>query len=215
MEGPRYSSTLFYNIVKYGKFAVLTALLVLAFVNGHKEYVAENPRKFMWDSFLMGLTSALAIAYVAKTRGRTDLIPNLAFIAFFLFFAYNVFRELSGFNAATIHGEEKLSQGESLQARILARPLFSLFLAVGLVMFILAALAHRGHPLGFAPLLREGLVFGGLAALGEAIIAWNHADEAGSIARSTGLTFVFFFLAHLLLQFGGFYDRIFGGETAI
>lgn len=209
MEGPDWSSSAFYNVVKYGKFAVLGGLLILAFINGHKEYVADNPRKFMWDSFLMGLTSALAIAYVAKTRGRTDLIPNLAFIAFFLFFAYNVVRELSGLNAAATAGEEKLSQGETLQARVLARPLYYTFLTVGGLMFLLAATAHRGHPMGFTPLVMEGLVFGGLAALGEAVIAMNHAETAPEIARATGLTFVFFFVAHLLLQFGGFYDHVF------
>ncbi len=210
MEGPKYSSTLFYNVVKYGKFAILGALLVLAFINGHKEYVADNPRKFMWDSFIMGLTSALAVAYVAQVRGRVDLIPNLAFLAFFLFFAYNVVREMSGLNAAVIHGEEKLSQGETFQARLLARPVTALFGIIAVILILLAALAHRGHPLGFAPLLREGLVFGGLAAFGEAIIAWNHDEDAQSIASATGLTFVFFFGAHLLLQFGGFYDHIFG-----
>lgn len=209
MEGPDWSSSAFYNVVKYGKFAVLGGLLILAFINGHKEYVADNPRKFMWDSFLMGLTSALAVAYVAKTRGRTDLIPNLAFIAFFLFFAYNVVRELSGLNAAATTGDEKLSQGETLQARVLARPVYYTFLAVGGLMFLLAATAHRGHPLGFKPLVMEGLVFGGLAALGEAVIAWNHSETAPEIAQATGITFVLFFFAHLLLQFGGFYDHVF------
>ena len=207
MEGPNYSSKLFYEIIKYGKFGALAGLLTLAFINGHKQYVANNPRKFLWDSFLMGLTAALAVAYIAWARGRTDLIPNLAFITFFLFFAYNVVRELSGFN------EILMGQGDGTQKRILFGPVKTLVVGVVTAMAILALAAHKPHPLGFNVLLREGLVFGGLAALGELIIAWNHAEPPTAMAETTGLTFALFFMAHLLMQFGGFYNHIFDGTT--
>jgi hypothetical protein len=207
MEAPP-SSTVFYNVIKYGKFALLAALLVFAFINGHKEYVAENPRKFMWDSFLVGATSAAAIAYIAHVRGHGDMIPNLAFIAFLLFFAYNVFREMSGFNAA--FQDENLTQGEATQKKVLSGPLSYLMFGIACVMIVLAAAAHHGHPMGFGVLVKEGLVFAGLTAIGEGIIAWNHEEDAHGIGLAMGGNFVLFFLAHLLMQFGGFYEHIFG-----
>jgi hypothetical protein len=207
MEAPS-STTVFYNVVKYGKFALLAALLVFAFINGHKEYVSEHPRKFLGDSFIMGATSAAAIAYIAHVRGHTDMIPNLAFLAFLIFFAYNVFRELSGFNAAL--QDEKLTQGEANQKRILGKPVTYLTFGIGCVMLVLAAAAHRGHPQGFMVLVKEGLAFAALAGLGEGIIAWNHEEDAHGVGLAMGGNFLLFFLAHLLLQFGGFYEHIFG-----
>lgn len=207
MEGPS-STTVFYNVVKYGKFALLAALLVFALINGHKEYVSENPRKFLWDSFIMGATSAAAIAYIAHVRGHGDMIPNLAFLAFLIFFAYNVFRELSGFNAAMM--DDNLSQGEATQKRAFFKPLSYLTAGVACVMIVLAAAAHRPHPMGFAVLAKEGAVFAALAAFGEAIIAWNHEETVKEIGVASGGSFVLFFIGHLLLQFGGFYDHIFG-----
>lgn len=207
MEAPS-STTVFYNVVKYGKFALLAALLVFAFINGHKEYVAEHPRKFLTDSFIMGATSAAAISYIAQVRGHTDLIPNLAFLAFLIFFAYNVFRELSGFNAAL--QDQKLSQGEAQQKRLLGRPVSYLTFGIACVMVILAIAAHRGHPQGFGVLVKEGLVFAALAGIGEGVIAWNHEETASEIGLAVGGNFLLFFLAHLLLQFGGFYEHIFG-----
>lgn len=202
-------TTAFYNVIKYGKFALLTTLLILAFVNGHKEYVAEKPRKFMWDSFLVGATSAGAIAYIAHIRGHDDLIPNLVFLTFLLFFTYNVFREMSGFNA--IFEEDKLSQGEQAQKDTLKKPLSYLASGIACILLVLAAVSHHGHPLGFSVLLKEGLVFAGLTAVGEGIIAWNHEEDLKGISLAMGGNFLLFFFAHLLMQFGGFYDRIFGG----
>lgn len=208
MEAPS-STTVFYNVIKYGKFALLTALLVLAFINGHKEYVSEHPRKFLWDSFLVGATSAAALSYVAHVRGHDDLIPNVAFFTFLVFFAYNVFRELSGFNAAAM-GDENLSQGEAAQKKTLSKPVSYLAFGFIFVMVILAIAAHHGHPQGFGVLVKEGLVFAALAAIGEGAVAWNHEEDWAGIGLATGGNFVLFFVAHLLLQFGGFYDHVFG-----
>jgi hypothetical protein len=207
MEAPS-STTVFYNVIKYGKFALLTALLIFALINGHKEYVSEHPRKFLWDSFLVGATSAAALSYVAHVRGHDDLIPNIAFFTFLLFFAYNVFRELSGFNAA--FQDENLTQGEAAQKKTLSKPVSYLVFAFAFVMVILAIAAHHGHPQGFGVLVKEGLVFAALAAIGEGAVAWNHEEDWAGIGATTGGNFVLFFVAHLLLQFGGFYDHVFG-----
>lgn len=199
------SSVAFYNVIKYGKFAMLTFLLILAFINGHKEYIKERPRLFVWDSFVSGLVSALAITYIARVRGYTELVPNLAFIAFSLFFVYNVFRELSGINT----GGEGLTQGEEEQKRKFLKPAVMLAVSVAFILILLALIAHRGHPTSFTALVREGVVFGLLTAIGEAIIVWNHEHKLSSVGKAMGANLVFFFFAHLLLQFGGFYDHVF------
>jgi hypothetical protein len=199
------TTTVFYTVIKYGKFALLTALLILSFINGHKDYISENPRKFMWDNVAVGLTSAISFAVIAWMRGRTDLIANLAFMSFLIFFIYNVFRELSGFNAAS-SGDGKLTQGEQAEITVLTKPLMTIGAALVGFMAVLAIGAHVRHPQGFVALLKEAAVFGSMTAIGEAILARNHGS---SVASAAGVNFGMFFVLHIFLQLGGFYDHIF------
>ena len=197
----------FYSLIKYGKFALLTLLLLFAFINGHKRYIEDNPRKFVWDSFLVGITSALGISAIAMMRGYGDLIPNLAFIAFFLFFTYNVFRELSGFNSIT--SDEELTQNEAKQKRAFKIPALVFFLLAVVAGVTIAAFARVGHPTGFVDLLKEAAVFGFLTAIGEIIVAANHGEHASAIAVAGFGNFGLFFLAHIIMQWGGFYTHVF------
>jgi hypothetical protein len=193
------SQTLFYNVVKYGKFAVLLGLLTMALVRGNKDYVSQNPRKFIWDSIVTGATAAAAISYVAHVRGRTEAIPNLAFFSFLLFFMYNVFRELSGLNS---------TENTEKDAKVAGKPIGALAGCVALILVILATISHVPHPISFTALLKEGAVFGGLVAIGEGIIALDHKDDAKTIGLVAVGNLVVYFFAHLLLQFGGFYEKI-------
>ena len=199
-----HSTTVFYSVIKYGKFALLTALLVLSFINGHKDYISENPRKFMWDCFSVGATSAIGISIIAYMRGRSDLIVNLAFISFFLFFTYNVLREISGFNA--VSGGSALTKGESQQKDLLTKPIMTF--AAGLIgfMIVLALAARVGHPQGMTALIKEACVLGFFTALGEGVLAKNHEHP---LVEAVGGNFILFFLAHIVMQFGGFYDHVF------
>ena len=208
---PPQADTVFYSVIKYGKFALLSMLLILSFINGHKEYICENPRKFMWDSFLVGLTSAIGISIIASMRGYSDLIPNLAFISFFLFFTYNVFRELSGFNALT--DEDKLTQGEAKQVKVLSKPLMGIMAGGALLLIVLAIISHRGLEQGFGQLLKEALIFGFCTAVAEGIVAKNHHEPPKVIAMAFFGNFILFFVAHILLQYGGFYTHVFPETT--
>jgi hypothetical protein len=199
------TTTVFYTVIKYGKFALLAALLILSFINGHKDYISENPRKFMWDNIAVGGTSAIAFAIIAWMRGRTDLIVNLAFMSFLIFFIYNVFRELSGFNAAS-SGDGKLTQGEQAEVAVLTKPLMTGGAALAGFMAVLAIGAHVRHPQGFMALLKEAAVFGSMTAIGEAVLARNHGSP---VAKTAGVNFGMFFVLHIFLQLGGFYDHIF------
>lgn len=171
----------------------------MALVKGNKDYVSQNPRKFIWDSIVTGGTAAAAISYVAHVRGRSEAIPNLAFLSFLLFFMYNVFRELSGLNS---------TENTKKDIKVAGKPIGALAGCVALILIILAAVSHVPHPMGFGVLLKEAAVFGGLVAIGEAIIAFDHRDDAKTIGLVSAGNFVMYFLAHLLLQFGGFYEKI-------
>ena len=200
----------FFSVIKYGKFGVLTLLLILSFINGHKEYIAENPRKFMWDNFAVGATSAIGISIIAFLRGRPEQIKNLAFISFLLFFVYNVFREMSGFNAIT--DATKLTGGEAKQIKKMTLPIM-IIVAISLVaLLVLAGLARVPHPAGIGALAKEAAIFGLFTAIGEVIVAKNHGEHAGAIVATGTANFLMFGLGHVVLQYGGFYNHVFGGD---
>ena len=200
-------SHLFSNVIIYGKFALLALLLIASFINGHKEYIAENPRKFMWDNFLVGGLSALAMVFIALGRGRSDVVANVAFISFLLFFAYNVFREMSGFNRIT--DSEKLSQAEAVEAKVI-KPIGLIVVVVGAIaLSLIAWKVGAGHPMGWGVLLREAAILGGLTAIAEMIVAKNHDEPGWAVILNGFINFSFFFGGHIVLQYGGFYNHIF------
>ena len=203
---------IFSNTIKFGKFALLALLLVLSFINGHKEYIAENPRKFMWDNFAVAATSAIAMVAIAKIRGRGDLIPSLAFIAFLLFFTYNVFRELSGFNVVT--DPSKQTQGEAKQSKVLKWPIIAIILVSVIVLVGLAFKAKVVHPQGFGVLAIEAAILAALTAFAEMFVARNHGEHNNAIAATGIVNFMMFFIAHIVLQYGGFYNHVFGAGDA-
>ncbi len=194
----------FSGIIVYGKFILLAFLLILSFINGHKEYIEKNPRKFMWDSFIVGLSSAVAVAAIAQLRGVPEIIPNVSFISFFLFFSYNVFRELSGFNAIT--DSSKLTQGEQKQIDTLQFPIMIIAGISILALTGLALVKRVPHPQGFNALMFESLIFGGLTGIAEAIVAANHHENP---FKAGGVNFIFFFIGYIVMQYGGFNNKVF------
>ena len=86
MTGGNIWAERFHDVIKYGKGAMLVVLFAGAVTNGHKEYIAENPRKFVWDSFAVGGLSALGFVAIAAMRGRMDQWVQLAMISFLVFF---------------------------------------------------------------------------------------------------------------------------------
>ena len=204
--------TVFYNVIKFGKFALLAALLTMSFTNGHKEYINESPRKFLWDCLAVAGTSALAISIVAWMRGQAYRIPTVAFIAFFLFFVYGVVREISGFNAAAGGDVEDLTLRAQSQWNLLEKPVTVFIAGVAGFMTVLALFAHVPHPQGMFALMKESFIVAGMTALGEAVIAFNHGH---AITRPALLNFIAFFIGNMIMQFGGFYDQVFPSPAII
>ena len=198
--------TVFYNVIKFGKFALLAALLTMSFTNAHKDYINENPRKFLWDCLAVAGTSALAISIVAWMRGQSYRIPTVAFITFFLFFVYGVVREISGFNAAAGGDKEDLTLRAQSLWNLLTKPVTAFMAGVAGFMIVLALFAHIPHPQGMFALVKESFIMAGMTALGEAVIAYNHGH---AITNPAMLNFIAFFIGNMVLQFGGFYDQVF------
>lgn len=200
----------FINTVKFGKFALLIMLFVLSLINGHKEYISQNPRKFMWDNFVVGAMASLAMVVIAYMRGAPGVAVNLAFISFLLFFVYNVFRELSGFNTA--FEKEKLTQGEALQVKHLKWPMVAAVGAGAVAMMYMAFRTQFPHPKGTGWLMGEAAIFASLTAMAEVYVAWNHGEDRMACIKVLVVNFAMFFVAHIVLQMGGFYNLVFNGD---
>jgi hypothetical protein len=68
------------------------------------------------------------------------------------------------------------------------------------------------HPAGIGALAKEAAIFGLFTAIGEVIVAKNHGEHAGAIVATGTANFLMFGLGHVVLQYGGFYNHVFGGD---
>ena len=122
-----------------GKFLMLMLLLILGLINGHKEYINENPRKFLWDAIILGLFAGAPIGligYFSRNLLGSESI-SLFLLAFVVFFVYSILRELSGMNAASGSDASKVTQGEAKQVKVLERPfMYTMIAGIGLITLL-------------------------------------------------------------------------------
>lgn len=206
-------SGIFKGYLIIGKLIILVTLLILSFINGHKEYVEKNPRKFMWDSFAAGGFGALGLVVIGMLRGVTDgaHLAEIGFTTFLLLFTFNVFCEFSGFNTG---GEEhKLTQGEHkiMKAKIPIAVMFLVGLAIlfALAWNVQAKAKVSGNPIDNSKLFVEALIFGIASGAAQAVNSKNHGESA---VKTTGMTIgatIFFAILYIALQNGGLMDAIY------
>ncbi len=206
----------FTNVVIGGKLVFVIALIILALINGHKEYVQANPRLFMTDAVITGVAGALAGALLCLTRGRQDLLAQHAFIGILFFFVYHVCREFAGYFALTSDTLNK-TQGEAKQARVFGSKPFKIFVGVVAGLIVLLALATRDTDIDYSKGPLSGLSAPGaftaelvaataLLFAGEAIVLKNHDElDMSKTVESIGM----FSIGHVLLQLGGFYTTLY------
>jgi len=196
-----------------GKGGVILALIVLALLNGHVSYVAENPKKFMQDALATGGFGALAAVFLTATRGRTDLLINHFVFALMLFFLYHVCREFAGY--FSVFGNEPMTDKEKAQAGKLGKPILIIMGIVAVIMLGLAFTARVSpdYTTGILKTLSpnvalaiETIGFVAIISAGEIIVANNHKDPIGPAIGMSALMFTF---AHLVLQGGGFYEHLY------
>lgn len=197
----------------FGKGGVILALIILALINGHGDYVAKNPKKFMQDALATGGFGAIAAVFLTLTRGRPDLWINHFIFALMLFFLYHVCREFAGY--FTVLGNDKKSAQIEQQEKKFTKPILIVGGAMALIAIILALVARaspdftHGILKGFGPstaLMLETIIFVAIITGGEVIVARNHEEPLGPAIGSSALMFT---LAHLVLQSGGFYEHLY------
>ena len=203
----------FENGALAGKGGLILALIVLALLNGHVSYVAENPKKFMQDALATGGFGALAAVFLTVTRGRTDLWINHLIFALMLFFLYHVCREFAGY--FSVFGNEPMTDQEKAEAGKLGKPILIIMGIVAVVMLGLAFTARVSpdYTTGILKTLSpnmalaiETIGFVAIISAGEIIVAKNHKDPIGPAIGMSALMFTF---AHLVLQGGGFYEHLY------
>ena len=210
------AAKLFEKGVLAGKGGLILALIVLALMNGHASYVAQNPKKFMQDALATGGFGAIAAVFLTATRGRTDLWLNHLLFALLLFFLYHVCREFAGYFA--FFGNEEKTAEEVAQANKLGKPILIIMGILAFVMLVLAVVARvspdysQGILSGLGPdrdglaLAIETIGFVAIISAGEIIVANNHKEPIGPAIGMSALMFTF---AHLVLQGGGFYEHLY------
>jgi hypothetical protein len=203
----------FENGALAGKGGLILALIILALMNGHVSYVAQNPKKFMQDALATGGFGALAAVFLTATRGRTDLWINHFVFALMLFFLYHVCREFAGY--FSVFGNEPMTDKEKAEAGKLGKPILAIMGVAAIVMLGLAVTARVSpdYSQGIlsslsdnAALAVETIGFVTIISAGEVIVAKNHNDPIGPAIGMSALMFTF---AHLVLQGGGFYDHLY------
>lgn len=208
----------FEAIVLSGKLTLIVACVILALKNGHISYVKKNPQKFIEDSILIAVTAALGTVFLCFTRDGKDIIRNFLFVSLF-FFMYHVLREFAGY--FVVLGNEKPTHEEKQRFQKNKMTIYILLLVILLVMIYAIFIALRnksqpdfsagifkGLPLPvFMVLLLEALVFSAILTSGEAVVAKNHDDLGRTFIPENMGMFVF---AHFILQYGGFYKKVFG-----
>jgi hypothetical protein len=197
---------LFDKVLLAEKGGLILLLIITSFINGYKDYISINPRKFVGDCVVSGATGAIALAIIANMRGHPDKALSVAITTFMLLFMFNVLLELSGVNAASV-STKNMKKVEKVEERILKWPVIVTAI-VGLLL--MAFLAFKTNvPLVGSSLPKEALIFGLSSGLSAAYVAITHGskpkDTAIAAAGATG----FFALLHVTLQKGGFYNLVF------
>ena len=200
----------FHNLVLAGKGGLVFLLLVLSLVNGNKDFVTQNPRSFIGSAVLCAFIGALAGGLLAWDR-KGD-VGNAVFIGTLFFFFFQVCREFSGYYK--LMSGEDMTQNQSKERK----PLIITGVVIG-VAFLIAAvyLAYKAGvkptdirgifgTSGTSAFVIETIVFLILCVGAEVGVGVLHGDKSpGSIVSSL----VMYLIAHLCLQYGGFYDHVF------
>ena len=209
-DDKKNAAKMFENLVLTGKVGLVGLFLLLSFINGHTAYVQKDPRGFMAGSIAIAVTSALGGLLVAWNRNRPDLLFNTAFIGALFFFLFAVTREFSGYFA--FMSGENLQGTEEKQRNIMAPIILTIGLAIILYMAYLAFTASVSPPTeimripGGFPV--ELILFVFIGSIGEVMVAKQHGESVGP---AIGSSVAMFGIAHILLQYGGFYEELFGG----
>jgi hypothetical protein len=197
----------FHNLVYTGKVGLIITLLTLSIVNGHKDFVEKEPRKFLAGCLVFALLMGLSSAMIAANR-KADWMSAM-FITFLFFFFYAVVREFSGYYALMSGGKEQTPIEAKEKKYLLATliPLAAILFGFA-VYYVNKARVSPPSPqdMRFFRFPIELVFFIILGTAAEAGVGVQHGDKS---VLSNLSNVVIYIIAHLFLQYGGFYDHVF------
>ena len=200
------------------KVLIMALLFILSLVNAYTKFISSQPRKFLVESSLVGLASAISFAFIGALRGvDVGQLINVSVLAFLVFFVFHIFMEMSGFNQGAVDKSKLGANMQNQQKALTSTPVKTIIITIMGILLILALftrdLTTAGdslYPLSPVQLGLEGVVFGVLNALPTVMIMLDRGEKNGKkIATDTGLMGGAFFAGHILLQLGGFYSSAF------
>jgi len=200
----------FHNFILAGKGGLVLALLILSLINGNKDYVSEHPRQFVGSAFLFAFIGAVTGGLIAWDRMGN--VGSSIFVATIFFFFFQVCREFSGYYK--LMKGEGLTQNEQKEQK----PLLitgGIIAFLGLIVAIYLAYKAGVKPTGIrgpfglsgnSAFAFETIFFVILCSVAEIGIGVLHGDKSPvSIISSVAM----YLVAHLCLQYGGFYSHVF------
>ena len=195
------------KIVKGSQLIAIIILIALSYNNSDNRYVAENPHGFITNCVTYALIGSIAIALVCWNRNSK--IFKHVFLAFLLFFVYQVIREFSGwykFNDSSTPASSNVGkQNELFTLLILGLSL------LGLLLGYYAYQIREEIPFmkigGNYPFLIESVIFAIILSIGDRLIADNH-----NIPLNTTKTlkfFIVYIVVQYILQYSGYLKHLF------
>lgn len=206
------SSRVFEGGVYVSKFLILVLLLILSYINCYTNFISNNPRYFLNECIVMGLSVAIAFVFVAFMRYQSfSTMMNTLFIVFLLFFIFNVLMEFSGMNNASTNG---INQEVDL---LFQNKVKYLLIPLGLIFIILLILAlqvrdnnFNGRWSNLSQLILEACVVGIGTVIPTIMISLDRGENnITTLSLIVIETFVLFASIHFILQEGGFYSHVF------
>ena len=205
----------FKNIVVFSKLLFLVLLSILAWINHENEYINKHPVFFVQDCLMLGLSTAIATAFLDMTRiGSVNHRHVLDM--FFLFFTYHVLRELSGYFKFTSFKESNFSEIEQKEQFPLYYVVICVFGLLSICGVILAFKVHQ-HPIRsnsiifpWSTFILETVIFALILAPPEILISYRHETSHSYLNTiyNSIITTSIFVIFHFVFQLGGFYSVV-------
>jgi len=196
------------------KIVLIILLMILSFVNADVSFIKDNPRMFLSEAVVVGLSAGVPFTYIALNRGKElgDAV-SLGVTAFLVFFLFHVVMEFSGQNQAMID-KSQLTKTEQKQQAVVEKvtklKATKWIIGAVVVLMVLLALVVHDVDIGVSTMLKEALVMATCGALPTIMIARDRDEKDGKkIATDFFTYFGMFFAGHIALQMGGFYTHLF------
>lgn len=218
----QHDQDLYSQLFEYGvvgmKFAMLASLMGLSLKNTDVTFISKEPRKFLYESILVGACTAIPTAFIAHNRGvKKSEIFHACFLAFLVFFIFHILMEMSSMNNSEA-GKSESDDLDNLNYYVFNKWVYIIVLIVLIFMSGLAAMVVGTHWKTFTEDFKinkgiyglEMLFFGFMSTVPFFFIAKNRNTDYHHVKKESWITFAMYSVLYVGLQCGGFFTNIFG-----